>query len=161
MQHIELYFTKNKKYLKFGDYIKYFNDVNNIDELLNKIKNKDLKVNIYAEEADILKHKLNNDSIYNYYIIDDLPIFDEHIFDNDLSNIKLKRYKPKEEWQLQFGKEVYITNSEQVRRKIIDQDKFCFTINDLKELQKNNWQIDDAYMFRVFFGGTTLNKENT
>lgn len=155
---LEVYFTSREKKLKYGDYEKSF-DVNDIDELLSKIKDKSISpIKIYASENDIVVHQLKHpDGGFLYEAVKEVPIFDENIINEDLTNIKLKKYTPKKEWQLQFGDVVYITNSKQMQRRIVDkQSKFCFTNEDIKELQKNNWQIDNAYMIRVFFDGNYL-----
>ena len=142
------------KTLQKGEYIKKFDDVKTIDDLLKKIKIPE-QTTIQTDDKELYCSWLLDERYRDYAIefIEGLPIFDEHILDNDLSNIKLKRYKPKADWQLQFGKEVYITNDGKLREQFIDKDVFCFTVEDLKEFKKNNWNIDDDYMLRVFFGG--------
>ena len=161
MCRIELVFNDKEKYLKFGNYIKYFEDATCIDDLLSKITDKSMPVDIYADKFEIDKHKISkNSNPFLYTYIEDLPIFDEHILEH-IDNIKLKRFKPKQEWQLQFGKEVYVTNDSNVRQQFIDKNVFCFDKQDLIEFKKNNWQIDNGYMVRVFFDGKNINFEGT
>lgn len=148
------------KYLQKDDYIKYFDDIKTVDDLLNKIKMPE-ETKIVVDDIELYK-ALSEDKKYRHYTIEliNLPIFDEHILDH-IDNIKLKRFKPKQEWQLQFGKEVYVTNDSSVRQQFIDKNVFCFDKQDLIEFKKNNWQIDDGYMVRVFFGGKNINFEGT
>jgi hypothetical protein len=148
------------KTLQKGDYIKKFDDVTNIDELLSKIKVKE-PTKIIVDDMPLYCQLKFDDKYKEYQIeLDDLPIFDETILDK-IDNIKLKRFKPKQDWQLQFGKEVYITNDGALREQFFDKNVFCFTKDDLIEFKKNNWQIDDGYMLRVFFGGKNINFEGT
>ena len=45
------------------------------------------------------------------------------------------------------------------KHQFIDKNVFCFDKKDLIEFKKNNWQIDDGYMLRVFFDGKNINFE--
>ena len=146
------------KTLQKGDYIKKFDDATNIDDLLSKIKVKE-PTKIIVDDMPLYCQLKFDDKYKEYEIVfDDLPIFDEHILEH-IDNIKLKRFKPKQEWQLQFGKEVYVTNDSSIKHQFIDKNVFCFDKKDLIEFKKNNWQIDDGYMLRVFFDGKNINFE--
>ena len=77
MQQIELYYTDNLKYLKLGDYIKYFED-ESIDDMLAKIKNQETPVKIRTLKEYLIPHKLSDKSkvIYTYEEIQEEKVFD-------------------------------------------------------------------------------------
>lgn len=140
MQQIELYYTNSLKYLKLGDYIKYFEN-ENIDDMLGKIKNQDTPVLIRALKEDVIRHKLSDNSkvIYTYE-----EIIEEKVFDYDKvqfdyeSDVSYALYPVNEKWHNLLGKEIYFCKDRAIQLFLVkDRDVCTFLYEDWRELKKN------------------------
>lgn len=160
MQQITLYYTENLKYLKLGDYIKYFKS-ENIDEMLAKIKNQETPVKIRANKEDVIKHKLSdsNKIMYSYEILPEKLIFGKSSVENILqdfinSNEEYMDYGVIEMWQNTLGKSIFVCNSREMQLKIVAENVFlAFTPPDLDNLYKgmlNNGKIPQLVCYRMY-----------
>lgn len=182
MQQIELYYTYNLKYLKLGDYVRYF-EQESIDDMLACIKNQETPVKIRTTKEYLIPHKLSDKSkvIYTYEEIEEEKIFDydKVQFDGDTDLIELNetivkqdlkalydgitdyvKYSVKPEWQNVLGKVVYLVKDRELQRNIIDkQDTFAFMLDDLSELVeglKRNGEIPQKVLLKCFFDGKEI-----
>ena len=140
MQQIELYYTDNLKYLKLGDYIKYF-DNESIDEMLAKIKNQETPVKIRTLKGYLIPHKLSDKSkvIYTYEEIQEEKVFDydKVEFDAD-SDVSYALYPVNEKWHNLLGKEIYFCKDRAIQLFLVkDRDICTFMYEDWRELKKN------------------------
>lgn len=165
---ITAYFTKDKKYLQKGSYIKHF-EVNTLEELLNQIKVKD-EVLIKASAKDIVdfKFKSNKTGNFKFEVLMDFEILDEKLIQKDLKDlykdiISSVCYRPKDEWQKYLGDKVYLTNSRQTQQHIIQtKDCLAFLPEDLEELKQgllNNGKIPQSLLVRLFFNAQDVSNK--
>lgn len=157
MQQIELYYTNGLKYLKLGDYIKYFEN-ESIDDMLGKIKNQDTPVLIRALKEDVIRHKLSDNSkvIYTYE-----EIIEEKVFDYDKvqfdyeSEVSYALYPVNEKWHNLLGKEIYFCKDRSIQLFLVkDRDVCTFLYEDWRELKKNVLQkneIGELLVAKMFF----------
>ena len=147
------YYTETKKYLQKGEYIKHFNDVKSLSELLSKIKTSE-KVLVKSTSKEILKSKITNkiDNV-DYEILTEIePITIDSIL-ADLESLKQGKkkyiiYHPKD--TKMFGEKVYLTNSDIICKKINRQSKYLsLTINQLEEAITN----PSLLVLKNVFGG--------
>lgn len=168
---ITAYYTKDKKYLQKDSYIKHF-EVNTLEELLNQIKVKD-EVLIKASAKDIVdfKFKSSKTGNFKFEVLMDFEVLDEQTIKKDLSDlygniVSYVCYQPKDEWREYLGDKVYLTNSRQIQKQIINnKDCLAFMPEDLKELKEglsNNGNIPQALLIKLFFDGNKIiDKSNT
>lgn len=144
MEQIELYYTKNLKYLKLGDYVRYFYQ-ESIDEMLACIKNQETPVKIFANSDDVKRHKFSDNGkiLYSYAVLPEKPIFGKSPLEDILQNFidshkDFLDYPVVGMWQDVLGQDIFICNSRERQLKIVAEDKYlAFTPPDLAELQKS------------------------
>lgn len=119
---ITAYYSKNKKYLKKGDYKKEFDDVQSLQELIKKVKTKE-KISIYAGSKDIIDFKLysNVTGSFEFHVLKQIIPLTQDILQQDIQELqtgqkKYVRYVPKN--QTLWGKEVYIVSDLREYKKI-------------------------------------------
>lgn len=162
---ITAYYTKKEKYLQKGDYRKDF-DVDSLIDLIGKIRIKE-PVLIKAKSKDVFDFKFNNeiDGEFEYEIIEDILTLTEDIVTQDLDNLfkgitDCVKYAVKPEWQSVLGKVVYLVNSRELQRNIIDkQGIFAFMSCDIAELRNGltkNGEIPQGLLVKCMFDGKEI-----
>lgn len=140
MQQIELYYTDNFKYLKLGDYIKYF-DNESIDDMLSKIKNQETPVKIRTLKEYLIPHKLSDKSkvIYTYEEIQEEKVFDYDKVEFDFdAGVSYALYPVNEKWHNILGKEIYFCKDRNIQLFLTkDRDICTFLYSDWRELKDN------------------------
>lgn len=166
MQQIELYYTDNLKYLKLGDYIKYFED-ESIDDMLAKIKNPETPVKIRTLKEYLIPHKLSNKSkvIYTYEEIEEIPLFDYEQVESDFDNgVSYALYPVNEKWQEILGKEIYFCRRREIQLFLVkDRDVLTFLYEDMPKLKSSvlqNYEINEKLLEKMFFTDEELDKHD-
>jgi hypothetical protein len=130
---ITVFFTPYYKFLQKDNYLKFFNEVESLNDLIAKIKIED-KIKIYAHSKDIIKFQFGNTNPnVEYEFLEDNVLFDEF---NVVGN-KIKA-KVKDTWQKILGEYVYFTQNRDLQLQLVDSTNFCvFQPVDIKELNEN------------------------
>lgn len=130
---ITAFYTPYCRFLQKGNYIKYFNEVSSLQELIEKIKVTD-KIVIYAYSKDIIKFQFfNSDSNISYQFLESDSIFSGFIEGGDIVCGIVK-----EEWQRVLGKKVYFKQDRDRQINLVaEKDVLCFQFTDLIELVNN------------------------
>lgn len=140
MTQIELYYTYNLKYLKLGDYVRYF-EQESIDDMLACIKNQETPVKIRTTKEYLIPHKLSDKSkvIYTYEEVEEEKIFDydKVQFDGD-NDVSYALYEVNEKYQNLLGKEIYFCKDRAIQLYLVKEKDICsFMYSDLNELKNN------------------------
>lgn len=153
---ITAYYTETKKYLQKGEYIKYFNEVKSLAELLSHIKVPD-KILVKANSKDILAAKITNRlNNVSYEVITDIDPLTTETIQSDLQALtsgakSYVAYRPKNKL---LGDKVYITGTDACCRHINQHGKhLAVSINQLPELLNN----PQAVMIKNCFEGKDIN----
>lgn len=147
---ITAFFTPYYKFLQKGNYLKFFNNVDNLSDLMDKIKVED-KIKIYAHSKDIIKFQFGNtNSQFEYEFLADNEIFEDFISKGDRVKCKVK-----DKWQKILGEYVYLIQDRDKQIEIVKKIDICSfqatDINFLKECLTNNQQIDMKLLEKMFF----------
>ena len=140
---IMAFYTQYCKFLQKDNYIKYFSEVNSLQELIDKIKVED-KIKIYAHSKDIIRFQFFNtntiaDSNINYQFLEEDRIFSEFIDVGDSVCAIVK-----EEWQKVLGEKVYFVQDRDKQMKLVaEKDVLVFQFTDLVELVGNLFNFGD------------------
>lgn len=163
---IELYYTCSTKYLKLGDYIKYFDENKSIDDMLNCIKNKETPVRIRTSKENIIRHKLSDNSkvIYSYEEIEEEKIFNcELIQDDEEAAVAYGLYDViGEKWQNKLGKQVYFCRNRELQLHLVREKDICtFLYADMQDLiqgLQRTGEIPDMLVAKMFVDDFELSK---
>ena len=166
MQQIILYYTENLKYLKLGDYVRYFKQ-ENIDDMLACIKNQETPVKIRTTKEYLIPHKLSDKSkvIYTYEEIEEEKIFDydKVQFDGD-NDVSYALYPVNEKWHNLLGKEIYFCKDRAIQLFLVkDRDVCTFLYEDWRELKKNVLEknkIGELLTCKMFFTDEEIEQGN-
>lgn len=146
---ITAFFTPYYKFLQKGSYLKFFNDVESLNELIAKIKVED-KIKIYAHSKDIIKFQFGNtNSNIEYEFLEDSDIFDDFINEDD----KVKG-KVKEKWHSFFGEYLYLVQDREEQIRVVKDIDLCAIqatdINQLRDNLINRNKIGDSLVNKMF-----------
>ena len=130
---ITAFYTPYCKFLQKDNYIKYFDDTNSLQELIDKIKVTD-KIDIYAYSKEIIKFQcFNSNPDINYQFLEEENIFSEIIKGKDSIVAVVK-----EEWRQILGEKVYLIQDREKQINIVkEKDILAFQFTDLVDLVKN------------------------
>ena len=146
MQQITLYYTENLKYLKLGDYVRYF-EQESIDEMLVCIKNQETPVKIRTTKEYLIPHKLSDKSkvIYTYEEIEEEKIFDYEKVQQDAKNdVSYALYPVNEKYQNLLGKAIYFCKDKAMQLFLVKEKDICsFMYSDMSELKNNILQRNE------------------
>ena len=142
MQQIELYYTEKLKYLKLGDYIRYF-EQEDIDTMLACIKNQETPVKIRTTKEILIRHKLSKNSkvIYTYEELSDkdlkIVLLTPDIAKSDIQSLyngtlNYVVYKPKNKDLL--GDKCYLVANRQWQKWFIKKGDMALTLDNIKDL---------------------------
>lgn len=141
MQQIECYYTDNLKYLKLGDYIRYFEGNESIDDMLACIKNQETPVKIRTTKEYLIRHKLSDKSrvIYSYDEIWEEIIFDYSSVEYDRgSDVAYALYDVvnNQKWRDILGEKICFCRNRELQLYLAREKKEgVFLYDDLEELK--------------------------
>ena len=147
---ITAFFTPYYKFLQKDSYLKFFNEVENLNDLIEKIKVED-KIKIYAHSKDIIKFQFGNiQQNVEYVFLEDNILFDKFINNGDKVKVNVK-----EQWQDILGKCMYFVQDRNEQIDIVeDLDMIAIQATDINEL-KNNLincnEIGELLTYKMFF----------
>lgn len=144
------FFTPYYKFLQKDSYLKFFNEVESLTDLIAKIKVED-KIKIYAHSKDIIKFQFGNtNSNVEYEFLEDSEIFDNFINEDD----KVKG-KVKEKWHSFFGEYLYLVQDREEQIRIVNDLDVCAIqatdINQLRDNLVNRNEIGELLTCKMFF----------
>lgn len=147
---ITAFFTPYYKFLQKGNYLKLFNDVDSLSDLIAKIKVED-KIKIYAHSKDIIKFQFGNTNPnIEYEFLEDSDIFDDFINEGD----KVKG-KVKEKWNWFFGEYLYLVQDREEQIRVVNDLDICAIqatdINKLRDNLVNRNEIGELLVTKMFF----------
>ena len=130
---ITAFFTPYYKFLQKDNYLKFFNDVESLNDLIDKIKIED-KIKIYAHSKDIIKFQFGNmNPDIEYIFLEDDSLFESYIKQGNRVKLKVK-----ECWQHLLGDIVYLVQDrEELINFVADVDMLAFQATDINELKDN------------------------
>lgn len=146
---ITAFFTPYYKFLQKDSYLKFFNEVENLNDLIAKIKVED-KIKIYAHSKDIIKFQFGNtNSNIEYEFLEDSEIFDDFINEGD----KVKG-KVKEKWNWFFGEYLYLVQDRTEQIRVVNDLDVCAIqatdINQLRDNLINCNEIGELLTYKMF-----------
>ena len=146
---ITAFFTPYYKFLQKDSYLKFFNEVKSLTDLIAKIKVED-KIKIYAHSKDIIKFQFGNtNSNIEYEFLEDSDIFDDFINEGD----KVKG-KVKEKWHWFFGEYLYLVQDREEQIRVVNDLDVCVIqatdINQLRENLVNRNEIGELLTYKMF-----------
>ena len=146
---ITAFFTPYYKFLQKDSYLKFFNEVESLNDLIVKIKVED-KIKIYAHSKDIIKFQFGNtNSNIEYEFLEDSEIFDDFINEGD----KVKG-KVKEKWHSFFGEYLYLVQDREEQIRVVNDIDLCAIqatdINQLRDNLINCNGIDEMLVNKMF-----------
>lgn len=146
---ITAFFTPYYKFLQKDKYLKFFNDVNSLNDLIDKIKVED-KINIYAYSKDIIKFQFKNTRAdVDYVFLTNDVVFDEYINEGNKVKIKVSA-----DYVKYIGEYIYIIqNRDELIKTVEDKDLCCFQATDINELCDNlvnRGEIGDNLCTKMF-----------
>lgn len=147
---ITAFFTPYYKFLQKDNYLKFFNEVESLNDLIAKIKVED-KIKIYAHSKDIIKFQFGNtNSNIEYEFLEDSDIFDDFIKEGD----KVKG-KVKEKWHSFFGEYLYLVQDREEQIRVVNDLDVCAIqatdINQLRDNLINRNEIGELLTYKMFF----------
>lgn len=147
---ITAFFTPYYKFLQKDSYLKFFNEVESLSDLIAKIKVED-KIKIYAHSKNIIKFQFGNtNSNIEYEFLEDSEIFDDFINEGD----KVKG-KVKEKWRSFFGEYLYLVQDREEQIRIVKDIDLCAIqatdINQLRDNLVNRNEIGELLTCKMFF----------
>lgn len=147
---ITAFFTPYYKFLQKDSYLKFFNEVESLIDLISKIKVED-KIKIYAHSKDIIKFQFGNtNSNIEYEFLEDSEIFDDFINEGDKvkGKVKEKRY-----WF--FGEYLYLVQDREEQIRVVKDIDLCAIqatdINQLRDNLVNRNEIGELLTYKMFF----------
>lgn len=156
---ITAFFTPYYKFLQKDNYLKFFNEVEGLSDLIDKIKVED-KIKIYAHSKDIIKFQFGNtNSNIEYEFLEDSEIFDDFINEGD----KVKG-KVKEKWHSFFGECLYLVQDREEQIRVVKDVDLCAIqatdINELKDNLVNSNEIGELLTLKMFFTDKEIKEDN-
>lgn len=147
---IMAFFTSYFKFLQKDDYLKFFHEVENLKDLISKIKIKD-KIKIYAHSKDIIEFQFDNiNPDIEYVFLEDNMLFDEYTCEGDCVKARVK-----ERWCDFLGEYVYLVQDRAKQmRKVKDTDLCAFQATDINLLRNRIFQKRNMGSFltqKMFF----------
>lgn len=147
---ITAFFTLYYRFLQKDNYLKFFNKIDNLSDLIAQIKVED-KIKIYAHSRDIIKFQFNNSNpkIDYVFLEEEEPFFDECINEGDRVKIKIS-----ERWRDLLGEYIYLVQDRNLQLQLVKDTDLCtFQATDLNELIKNitqKNQIGEKLVTKMF-----------
>ena len=156
---ITAFFTPYYKFLQKDNYLKFFDDVESLNDLVAKIKVED-KIKIYAHSKDIIKFQFGNTNPdIEYVFLEDDILFDKLINNGDKVKVNVKQ-----QWQDVLGKNIYLVQDRNEQINIVDDLDLCvFQATDINELKKNLLESDsigELLTLKMFFSDEDIEKIN-
>lgn len=147
---ITAFFTPYYKFLQKDNYLKFFNEVESLNDLIAKINVED-KIKIYAHSKDIIKFQFGNtNSNIEYEFLEDSEIFEN--FTKVGNRLKAK---VNQDFCKLLGEYVYFTQDRDLQIQLVkDIDKLVFQLTDLPELKRNishNNEIGEKLVIKMFY----------
>jgi len=147
---ITAFFTPYYKFLQKDNFLKFFNEVESLSDLIDKIKIKD-KIKIYAHSKDIIKFQFNNNNPdIEYEFLETDNIFEEFTSEHDMVRVKLKP-----EWRKALGEYIYVAQDRSLQREIVFRhDVLAFQATDLNKMKENvlkDGNIGNELTAKMFF----------
>lgn len=147
---ITAFFTPYYKFLQKDNYLKFFNEIESLNDLITKIKVED-KIKIYAHSKDIIKFQFGNtNSNIEYEFLEDSDIFDNFI--NEGNKVK---GKVKEKWHSFFGEYLYLVQDREEQIRVVnDLDVYAIQATDINQLRDNlvnRSEINELLVYKMFF----------
>ena len=147
---ITAFFTPYYKFLQKDNYLKFFNEIESLNDLIAKIKVED-KIKIYAHSKDIIKFQFGNtNSNIEYEFLEDSDIFDNFI--NEGNKVK---GKVKEKWHSLFGEYLYLVQDREEQIRVVnDLDVYAIQATDINQLRDNlvnRSEINELLVYKMFF----------
>lgn len=154
---ITAFFTPYYKFLQKDNYLKFFNEVESLNDLIDKIKVED-KIKIYAHSKDIIKFQFNNtNSNVEYEFLEDGDIFEKII-----NSCGMVKGIVKQEWRYALGSFVYFVQDRDMQVKVVnDYDVLAFQPTDINELSQGllrDRSINDLLVYKLFFTDKEIEK---
>ena len=155
---ITVFFTPYYKFLQKDNYLKFFDDVNNLQDLIDKIKVED-KIKIYAHSKDIIKFQFGNTNPnIEYEFLEDSEIFEDFINEGD----KVKG-KVKEKWHWFFGDYLYLVQDRTEQIRVVNELDVCAIqatdINELKDNLINRNEIGELLVTKMWLTDEEIAEE--
>lgn len=155
---ITAFFTSYYKFLQKDTYIKFFNKVESLDDLISKIKVED-KIKIYAHSKDIIRFQFGNtNSNIEYEILEDDSLCENFVVEE---NNKVKA-KVKEKWKNILFDYIYIVQNRELQLELVEKcDILTFMATDLNELKNGltqKFEIPDMFLAKMFLEDRELSK---
>ena len=146
---ITAFFTPYFKFLQKDSYLKFFNDVDNLSDLIGKIKVED-EIKIYAHSKDIIKFQFGNTKQnISYEVLEEGVLFEE--FSNKSDRVKAK---VKDQWKHILSDYVYIVQNRELQLELVKKcDILTFMATDLNELVQGlqrAGEIPDMLVAKMF-----------
>ena len=156
---ITAFFTPYYKFLQKDNYLKFFNDVESLSDLINKIKVED-KIKIYARSKDIIRFQFGNvNSDIEYEFLEDNYFFEKFINEDDRVKVKVKA-----EWQDILGRYIYFLQDRELQRQIVEDLDLCaFQATDMNKLVndiKQHNKIGKLLVHKMFFTDEEIEEDN-
>lgn len=152
------FFTPYYKFLQKDSYLKFFNEVESLTDLIAKIKIED-KIKIYAHSKDIIKFQFGNtNSNIEYEFLEDNDIFDDFINEGD----KVKG-KVKEKWHSFFGEYLYLVQDREEQIRVVKDIDLCAIqatdINQLRDNLVNHNEIGELLVSKMWLTDEQIAEE--
>ena len=156
---ITAFFTPYFKFLQKDSYLKFFNDVDNLSDLISKIKVED-EIKIYAHSKDIIKFQFGNTKQnISYEVLEEGVLFEE--FNNNSINDRVKA-KVKDQWKHILFDYVYIVQNRELQLELVKKcDILTFMATDLNDLVQSlqcTGEIPDMLVAKMFVDDRELSK---
>lgn len=156
---ITAFFTSYYKFLQKDSYLKFFNEVESLNDLIDKIKIED-EIKIYAHSRDIIKFQFGNTNPnVEYIFLEDGALFDECVNENELVKARVK-----ECWRSLLGENIYLVQDREKQIQLInDLDLCAFQATDINELKNNlvnNNEIGELLTYKMFFNDKEIKECN-
>lgn len=146
---ITAFFTPYYKFLQKDSYLKFFNEVESLNDLIEKIKVED-KIKIYAHSKDIIKFQFGNiQQNVEYVFLEDNILFDKFINNGDKVKVNVKK-----QWQDILGKCIYFVQDRNEQIDIVeDLDMIAIQATDINQLRDNlvnRNEIGELLTYKMF-----------
>ena len=147
---ITAFFTPYYKFLQKDNYLKFFNEVESLNDLIGKIKIED-KIVIYAHSKDIIQFQFGNSNPNIEYVF----LEDDILFENYINQGDRVKAKVKNNLRYILGKYIYLVQDREELMKIVEDIDLCaFQATDINELINNlikNKEIGEKLVGKMFF----------
>ena len=151
------FFTPYYKFLQRGNYLKFFNEVKSLSDLISKIKIED-KVRIYAHSKDVIKFQFGNTNPnVEYEFLEDDILFDGFVGGDDKVRLKVRP-----ELHKVLGEYVYLVQDRDLLIQTVNEhDVLAFQATDINKLTENitkSGEIGEELTTKMFLTDKELNE---